>query len=58
MKKFFTHLEPAKDEHFVVLTSQDYSMVDSQVSTVYDSFSLQPALTECDRFPVSYRTLH
>jgi hypothetical protein len=41
MEKLLTHLEAAKDEYPVVRPTQDYSMVDSQASTLSDTYNSQ-----------------
>jgi hypothetical protein len=37
MEKSLTHLEAAKQEYSIVRSTQDYTMVNSQTSTVFDS---------------------
>jgi hypothetical protein len=46
MEKLLTHLEAAKQEYSIVRPAQDYSMVNSQASTVFDSQGLNPPLTQ------------
>jgi hypothetical protein len=41
MEKLLTHLEAAKDEYSAVRRTQDYSMVDSQASTLSDTYNSQ-----------------
>jgi hypothetical protein len=40
MEKLLTHLEAAKQEYSIVRPTQDYTMVNSQTSTVFDSQDL------------------
>jgi hypothetical protein len=40
-EKLLTHLEAAKDEYSVVRPTQDYSMVDSQASTLSETYNSQ-----------------
>jgi hypothetical protein len=41
MEKLLTHLEAAKDEYSVIRPTQDYSMVDSQASTLLETYNSQ-----------------
>jgi hypothetical protein len=44
MEKLLTHLEAAKQEYSIVRPTQDYTMVNSQTSTVFVSQDLHEPL--------------
>jgi hypothetical protein len=53
IERLLTHLEAAKDEYFIVRPTQDYSMVGSQASTIYENqdsqFSVPPTRSNTRR---------